>query len=49
MFKSNNHYIGVVSNNINERGLCTYFLNLKAFVGVPALITFGLGDNAVQA
>ncbi len=27
----------------------TYFLNLKAIAGVPALMTFGLGDNADEA
>ena len=47
--ESDKHYVGVVSDNIAERGLCTYFLNLQAIAGVPAMMTFGLGDNAYQA
>ena len=47
--ESEKHYVGVVSDNIAERGLCTYFLNLQAIAGVPAMMTFGLGDNAYQA
>lgn len=43
------HYIGVVSNNIKERGLATYFLNLKALAGVNAMMAFGIGENGDQA
>ncbi len=39
----------MVSDNVNDRGLCTYFLNLKALGGMNALMTFGLGGNADQA
>lgn len=43
LIKSKSHYIGVVAEDVKERGLGTYFLNLKALAGVPALMTFGLG------
>lgn len=43
---SDNQYIGVVSDDVSKRGLGTYFLNLKNIAGLPALMTFGLGDNA---
>lgn len=43
---SKEHYIGVVEDDVNKRGLATYFLNLWGVAGVPALMTFGLGANA---
>lgn len=46
---SENQYIGVVSDDVQKRGLGTYFLNLKNIAGIPALMTFGLGDNADEA
>lgn len=46
---SESQYIGVVSEDVAKRGLGTYFLNLKAIAGIPALMTFGLGDNADEA
>ncbi len=46
---SKSHYIGVVSNDVNKRGLGTYFLNLKALANIPALMTFGLGNNADES
>jgi hypothetical protein len=49
MITSESHYIGVVSEDISKRGLGTYFLNLKTIAGVPALMTFGLGNNADEA
>jgi len=49
MIDTKSHYIGVVSDDICRRGLGTYFLNLKSLAKVPALMTFGLGDNADEA
>lgn len=40
------HYFIVVSDNVNERGLLTYFLNLFAFTGKPLMMSFGLGESA---
>jgi hypothetical protein len=43
------HYIGTVADNVNERGMFTYFMNVWALSGgLPALMTFGLGGNADQ-
>ena len=33
-------------DDISKRGLATYFLNLKKLAKMPALMAFGLGDNA---
>jgi monoamine oxidase len=44
--KLKEHYIGVLSNNIDKRGSATYYLNITALTGLPALMTFGLGPNA---
>ena len=41
------HYIGVVADDVDKHALCTYFLNLKKLAGIPALMTFGIGDNAL--
>ena len=49
LITSDKHYIGVVAEDVRQRGLATYFLNLKAVAGVPALMTFGLGENADEA
>lgn len=40
------HYFTVVSSNVNERGLLTYFLNLFAFTGKPLMMAFGLGESS---
>ncbi len=40
------NYIAVVPYKINERGLFTQFVNLDAVAGVPAVLTFGSGNNA---
>jgi hypothetical protein len=40
------HYIGIVSNDVNKRGSATYFLNLEYVAKVQAYMTFGLGPNA---
>jgi polyamine oxidase len=44
--KSNKQYIGITTDDVNKRGLATFYLNLKALANIPALMTFGLGDNA---
>jgi hypothetical protein len=49
VFDSNKHYFGVVVDDISKRGLATYFLNFKKLAKIPALMTFGLGDNADEA
>lgn len=46
---SKEHYIGVVADNPAERGLFTFFMNINALAGLPALMTFGLGGNADAA
>lgn len=44
--KLQEHYIGVVSDDVEQRGLFTYFLNLQKLAGVPAFLTFGFGPNS---
>ena len=40
------HYIGVIPNDVQQRGNAAYFLNIKALTGLSVLMTFGLGLNA---
>jgi lysine-specific histone demethylase 1 len=40
-------YIAVIDDDVNKRGMATYFLNLKSIAKLPALVTFGLGPNAI--
>lgn len=48
-YKSENHYFGVVSDDVSKRGLATFFMNLQSLGGIPAIMTFGLGANADEA
>jgi hypothetical protein len=44
--KNKEHFVGVVSNNVEERGAATYFVNIQSLAKLPALMTFGLGPNS---
>ena len=43
------HFLGVVNDDVNKRGLVNSFLNLKEIAQIPAMIAFGLGPNAEEA
>lgn len=48
LFDIKSDWIGVVSDNVNERGLITTFVNVQKLANVSAMMTFGIGENADQ-